>query len=205
MFRHVLWRLLGVLAVLAGACAVDWLAQEGPGRALRGSAGARASHGAPGGFAETLGRGTSAGLHAFLHAGAWLARPPAAATLAPLAMALIARLRARHKRRYVRLAVEPYRTESASADGVIALLESLHERVLSRWWRRLLGGQPTIALEVHHSGDPEARQAWLAVCCPGGCERLVESALRTTYPNSRLREVDNRAARCHARHDPGQG
>ena len=174
MFRHVFWRLLAVLAVLAGTCAVDWLVQEGPGRALRGSAGARASHGAPGGFAETLGSGASAGLHAFLHAGAWLASPPAAATLALPAIALIARLRARHKRRYVRLAVEPYRTERASADGVIALLESLHERVLFRWWRRLLGGQPAISPSAPRSA--------------GACGAHDERRLRRS-PNTRSRRA----------------
>jgi hypothetical protein len=75
---------------------------------------------------------------------------------------------------------------------------ALHKRLLRRWWRRLLLGQPTVALEVHHgggtSGDGERRgaakrsphSAWFAVSCPAGLESMVEAALRAAYPNARL-------------------
>ncbi|HWX75729.1 MAG TPA: hypothetical protein VNZ05_10500, partial [Solirubrobacteraceae bacterium] len=36
MLRYVLWRLLGVLALLAALAAAAWLLSGGPGRALRG-------------------------------------------------------------------------------------------------------------------------------------------------------------------------
>ncbi len=62
------------------------------------------------------------------------------------------------------------------------MFEALHKRLLRRWWRRLLHGQPSVALEVHHAGGT----AWLAVTCPVGLEGMVQAALRTAYPNCRL-------------------
>jgi hypothetical protein len=58
------------------------------------------------------------------------------------------------------------------------MYEALHKRLLSRWWRRLLRGQPSLALEIHRD-----RVAWLSLTCPAGVEPLVEAALRTAYPN----------------------
>lgn len=91
------------------------------------------------------------------------------------------RWRARRDRRYVRLRVEAYRTDRASAEAIVAMFEALHKRLMRRWWRRLLDGQPGMALEVHHNG-----QAWLALTCPQGCEATVQAALRAAYPNCRL-------------------
>ncbi len=74
------------------------------------------------------------------------------------------------------------------------MYQSLHKRLLRRWWRRLLWGQPSLALELHRSaaGSDSALpgaldQFWLAVVCPAGLETLVEAALRAAYPNCRLR------------------
>ncbi len=69
------------------------------------------------------------------------------------------------------------------------MFESLHKRLLRRWWRRLLSGQPSLALEVHHGTE---RSVWLAVSCPAGSESMVETALRTAYPNCRLRATPQR-------------
>lgn len=103
-------------------------------------------------------------------------------TLPSLVLALLLwRGGRRRDRRFVRLRVVPYRGEDATAEAIVAMFEALHKRLLVRWWRRLLGGQPSIALEAHISG-----QAWLAVCCPAGSERMILSALRTAYPNCRL-------------------
>jgi Replication-relaxation len=107
--------------------------------------------------------------------------------LAALALLLgapigISRPRARHRRRYARMRVETYRTDKASAAAVVEMYEALHKRLLRRWWRRLLHGQPSVALEVHHAGG----SVWLAVTCPVGLEGMVEAALRTAYPNCRL-------------------
>ena len=63
----------------------------------------------------------------------------------------ITRSCARRRREYVRLRVQTYRTDKASAEAVVAMFEALHKRLLRRWWRRLLQGQPSVALEVHHA------------------------------------------------------
>ncbi len=109
-----------------------------------------------------------------------------ACSLALATLVALARLRARHSRTYLRLGVEVYRTDTTTADGLVAMFESLHKRLLRRWWRRLLSGQPSLALEVHHTSG---RSVWLALTCPAGLESMVETALRTAYPNSRLRSV----------------
>jgi hypothetical protein len=64
------------------------------------------------------------------------------------------------------------------------MFESLHKRLLSRWWRRLFAGQPSIGLEIH-----SYKGAWFALTCPAGMESLVEAALRDAYPNCRLEEM----------------
>jgi hypothetical protein len=94
------------------------------------------------------------------------------------------RWHARRRRCYVRLKVEAYRMDRASAEAVVTMFEVLHKRLLQRWWRRLLLGQPAVALEVHHS---ERSSAWLAITCPQGLERMVETAVQAAYPNCRVR------------------
>jgi hypothetical protein len=195
--RLLLWRLLGLAALLVGVAAIAWLLRGGIGAALRGAAGARAAlvrrvpH-APGGFP--------------------FARLPellGALVLPLLALLLGARRRARRRRCYVRVRVEAYRTDRTSVEGIVAMYEALHKRLQRRWWRRVLHGQPSVALEVHHirGGDGAEREgdragrngagrdaarrgvagrALLAVACPVGMERMVEAALRSAYPNCRV-------------------
>jgi hypothetical protein len=103
------------------------------------------------------------------------------------AIALI-RWRARHHRRYARLCVDPYRTDRASAEALVAMYEALHKRLLRRWWRRLLLGQPSVALEVHHGTAPGS-VAWLAVSFPQELQPVIETALQGAYPNCRLRHA----------------
>ncbi len=98
------------------------------------------------------------------------------------AVTIAFRLRARRRRRYVRLEVIPYRGDDPTADAIVNMFESLHKRLLRRWWRRLLGGQPSVGLEVHFH-----REAWLSVTCPIGLESLVEAALRSAYANCAVR------------------
>jgi hypothetical protein len=140
-----------------------------------------------------------------LGAASWAFAPNRLLTLLPLvalggaSLALLAatRWRSRGRRRYVRLRVEPYRTDSASAESLVAMFDALHKRLLRRWWRRLVLGQPSISLEVYHaSATPNGAVArpgantpavWLAVSCPLGLEGMVEAALQTAYANCRLR------------------
>ena len=97
----------------------------------------------------------------------------------------LSRVRARTRRRYVRLSVIPYRGDDPTAQAIVNMFEALHKRLLRRWWRRLFAGQPSVALEVHYD-----REAWLALTCPVGLEKMAQAALRTAYPNCRLRRAE---------------
>ena len=185
MLRFLLWRVLGVAAAIASFELAGWLLAGGPGSALRGHAPALPLGDA---LAEAL-RATRG-----VASGVWLAAPRVptraafwlALALAPLTVVGALRCCARRGRRYVRLRVEPYRGDHASSDALIAMYGSLHKRILRRWWRRLLLGQPSVALELHHAGaDPAG--SWLAVCCPVAYTDAVQAALRSAYPNCRVR------------------
>jgi hypothetical protein len=104
-----------------------------------------------------------------------------------LVTAATPRLHARRRRRYVRLRIAPYRTDRATSDAVIGLFDGLHKRLLQRWWRRLLAGQPSVALEAHVCSGPDGQiRAELAVSCPQHKVDAVEAALRGAYPNTQL-------------------
>jgi hypothetical protein len=201
VLRFLLWRLFGLLAFLAGLALISWFVRGGLGKALRGSK-----------AADGLDLVVSAVAHAPERAAAALTvagSTPGVSFVALLFGVVIVlttatRLQARHRRRYVRLRVVPYRTDRATAEAITSALESIHKRLLSRWWRRLLFGQPAVALEVHHScgsRSPVAaptdavpagpHSAWLAVSCPRGSERMIEAALRDAYPNCRLCPLDH--------------
>ncbi|HEY1534641.1 MAG TPA: hypothetical protein VGF76_11495, partial [Polyangiaceae bacterium] len=165
----------------------------GPGRLLRGGNG----HLKSGEVASWL--RPAAGLCKF----AWSWAPLGGLSLSgellvlclAVAVALLSmRSIARGKRRYVRMRVEAYRTDQAGAEAIVRMHEALHRRLIARWWRRVLLGQPTIALEVHHvRGREDAADAvylaWIGVSCPVGYEQMVEAALRTAYPNCRLTQA----------------
>jgi hypothetical protein len=108
-----------------------------------------------------------------------------AITLFTCALAfVVARTSARRQRRYVRLSVVPYRGDDPTAEALVGMFEALHKRVLRRWWRRLLSGQPSVGLEVHFD-----RTAWLSLTCLEGLEGMVEAALRCAYPNCRVEGI----------------
>lgn len=96
----------------------------------------------------------------------------------------VCRLHARRRRRYVRLRVIPYRGDDPTAQAIVSMFETLHKRLLRRWWRRLFSGQPSVGLEVHCD-----REAWLSLTCPAGMESLVEAALRSAYTNCRVQSA----------------
>ncbi len=212
MLHFLLWRALGLLAVLVALASSAWLLNGGLETALRGSGSTATS---------ALGESTalSTGLRGSKTSGTALRASTASSTAqraadsltgalaeearaiwgwapggAPVtrllalsvfllgALVATSRWYARRRRRYVRMRVETYRTDKASAEAVVSMFEALHKRLLRRWWRRLLRGQPSVALEVHHTSGA----AWLAVACPLGLEGMVQAALRTAYPNCRL-------------------
>jgi hypothetical protein len=142
VLRFLLWRLLGVLAILAGFALVAWFLDGGPGKLLRGHGGAHVLSHALAAVPSELERCAAA---------IWSWAP--ASDVAPvrlllaacallLALAVLARLDARRRRRYVRMRVDAYRGDHASIEAVAAMLAALHKRLLRRWWRRLLFGQP---------------------------------------------------------------
>ena len=185
MLRYLLWRLLGLAGLLVAIDSIGWLLGGGPGEALRGA------HG----HAFTLSaRGLAGGL-AGSAAAVSRAAPPwlraIAAALVPIAAAgalalAVLRASARRSRRYARMRIDLYRTDRASAAALMSMYAALHRRLQRRWWIRLLEGQPSLALEVHHEPGREARRVWFAVTCPVGAERAVEAAIRGAYRNCRL-------------------
>ena len=189
VLRFLLWRLLGLLALLGGFALAAWCLNGGLGRALRGRP-APIARGALVGAVHEANRFSATHLIA-------LARSEFALALALAAALVLARWLSRRRRRYVRLRIEAHRTDQASAEAVVKMFQALHKRLLRRWWRRLALGQPAMALEAHYetgsgeSGDG-ARSAWMAFCCPVGYERILEASLRTAYPNSRLRPARRR-------------
>src|SRR3954468_19498901 len=97
---------------------------------------------------------------------------------------LIRGLLARARRSYVRLVVVPYRTDRATPEAVVAMYEALHATAVQRWWRRLVHGQGSIALEVHTLPGAGRLSTVLAVACPAAVRGRVEAAVRTAYPNA---------------------
>jgi hypothetical protein len=83
----------------------------------------------------------------------------------------------------VRLLVEPYRNDRAHPEALLTSLAALHSLLSAG-----RGSGRLLSLEVHldrrMGGAP---LAWFALRCPAGLERHVEAALRTSYPNVRLR------------------
>ncbi len=188
MLRFLLWRLLGLFALLFGFALGGWLLGGGLGRVLRGSSQRSPDDllGALVAFADRA-LGLTRGAAVPLTALATLAATVSVCLLA-------ARWLARSRRRYVRLRVDSYRGDSAAAEAVVQWFHTLHKRMLRRWWRRLVCGQPGVALEIRHGVDGAERgervgRAWLALCCPHADRRMLEAALRGAYPNCRLTEL----------------
>jgi Replication-relaxation len=197
VLRFLLWRLLGLLALVASFALVGWLLGGGPGKLLRGERSGGARHI----FARPASIVAEVALSGWRWSPAGGARPLAiflACSAASLAGLALVRLIARRQRDYCRLRVEPHRTDHASAESVVAMFAALHARVRRRWWRRLFAGQPAVSLEVHYEaglrvGGHAGHAAWMAVSFPLGEGRMVEAALRTAYPNCCLAPADEPA------------
>ncbi|MFI4991215.1 MAG: replication-relaxation family protein [Solirubrobacterales bacterium] len=194
MLRFLLWRLLGLLALLVGCAATGWLLGGGPGRLLRGAYDDVAPIDATS-LLRVVGQLPPAVWGWEPLAGVRLVRLLVVLGAVQAAVLLISRISARSGRSYVRMRVEPHRTDQASAEAVVRMHEALHKRLLRRWWRRALLGQPSLSLEIHHECVHEgeaapAGRAWMALSCPAGAERMAEAALRTAYPNCHLKPAE---------------
>src|SRR3954453_13028372 len=108
------------------------------------------------------------------------------------------RLLARAQRSYVRLVVVPDRTDRATPEAVVGMYEALHATALQRWWRRLVHGQGSIALEVHTLPGAGRLSTVLAVACPAALRARVEAARGTAYPNATFERFPVRVARAPA-------
>ncbi len=195
MLRALLWRSLGVLAVVASFASARWLAEGGLGRALRGPASTavrRASPVAPGAsvHAGARPRARSSDPVARALSSALVTVELLGGSILSLAVGLVAtRSCARRKRDYVRFEVRPYRTDRAGAQALVTMFAALHKRLLRPWPARLLAGQPSISLEVHtDSVGGRASAAWLAVAAPRKTQKMIQAALRAAYPNCALHE-----------------
>ena len=104
----------------------------------------------------------------------------------------VSRASARRRRQYTRMRIEPYRADHAHGEALRRMLESLHLGLLRPWWARLVTGQPSVSLEVHHGDRGSAAGGWFALSFPSGSEDSVEGVLRTAYPNCHLRRLDGR-------------
>jgi len=194
VLRFLLWRTLALLALAAGLMGVCWLLAGGVGRLLRRGSD-RAAHFDPIAVGSALSRVPFLLWDWTPVEGVRLFRVMTAFALVLVWALLSTRWVTRRGRRYVRLRVEAHRTDQASAEALVRLYGALHQQLLRRWWRRLMYGQPSVALEVHHEladGEvgPLASRAWLALSCPADLVRMAEAALRTAYPNCLLRKVE---------------
>ncbi len=184
MLRLLFWRLLGIVAVLMSAGLFVWLLDGGVKGALR-KKGAESPRLSTGELSRRAAETAEGGLAAIVH----LLPPRLLGLLGCAALALlIARARARNRRRYTRMRIVPYRTDVADAHALTRMFAALQPRLLRRWWERLLSGQPSVAFEVHHrpSAPSAAACAWMSITCPAGQEASVEAALQIAYPNARL-------------------
>jgi hypothetical protein len=196
--RLLLWRTLGLAAAILASVLLAGLLGGELGAALR-HAGAGAAESQPRAAQATRTRAAhpvppastrAARVTPGPPASIWqrditAAAPPAAAlALISLQLLLVARWRARRRRRYVRLQVLPYRADRTSVEGLVSMFESLHKRLQQRGLRRILLGQPSLALEVHCRRDAAGvARASLSIVFPSGLDRMVEASLRSSYPN----------------------
>jgi hypothetical protein len=116
----------------------------------------------------------------------------AAIVLATLAVALALlgpRLRARRRRARERQRYEliPYRNDVATPERMVQVFQALGATLGRRWFRRLLAGAPTIALETHvlPRRDGPARVVLTVLCSPQDA-LLVDSCLQIAYPDVRV-------------------
>jgi hypothetical protein len=194
VLRFLLWRLLGLAASVACLALIGWFLRGGPGKVLKG-----ARDKSPSISAHAL-SSSLAGVLDWL----WRWAPASGPALAPLLLITLCavglavaalRVRTRSRRQYVRQRLEVYRGDHADPNAIALMFEALHKRLTQRWWRRLLHGQPSVSLEVHHGGGSSADQrtaapeVWLAVSCPAHLCSMVQAALQSTYPNCQLRPI----------------
>jgi uncharacterized membrane protein len=106
VLRVLLWRLLGLLAFIAGLALISWFLEGGPGKALRGSGTPDGLQLAVSAIARTPERAVRALTMAGSLLGVWSTTLLPAVGIVLITVTVATRLRARRRRRYVRLRVD---------------------------------------------------------------------------------------------------
>ncbi|HXE43790.1 MAG TPA: hypothetical protein VN635_01195 [Conexibacter sp.] len=126
-------------------------------------------------------------LAAVLHAIALTLAIGSASAAAVAVVLLTVRTLRRRERDVVWTWLVPYRADEAHHEAVRSLLESWHQVLIERWWRRPHRGQPAItldlAMEVDGQGAAEGR---MLLSMPAGARPGLEGALAACYPDARL-------------------
>src|SRR5215211_1982527 len=117
------------------------------------------------------------------------ARVVLVSVLALVSVLLVTRTLTRRRRHYRGFRIVPHRGSEARDERVQQLLESWHQQLLPRWWRRVVLGQASVALEAHASKmtGTDGRIELLLRCSEGAVGAL-EAALHACYPDARLVE-----------------
>jgi len=99
------------------------------------------------------------------------------------------RLQARSRRAAERERYEivPYRNDVATIERMVQVFQALGATLNRRWFRRILDGAPSIALEIHvlPQRNRPARVVLSVVCAPQDA-LLVDSCLQIAYPDVRV-------------------
>src|ERR1035438_5749488 len=162
--------MLGLVSMVLALSVLAWLLGGGPGYLLRGAKPPRHPAVSASSVIALAGGGVAGAVETACSASRllplWLL---VGAGGGACALAL-SRIHGRHARSYVRLQVVPYRTDVADEHALVRMFSALHARLVRRWWQRLLWGQSSVGLEIHHrpvrAGDAGgAARAWLVVTC----------------------------------------
>jgi hypothetical protein len=122
VLRFLLWRLLGLLALLSGVALLEWFLRGGPGRLLRGSSPAAIQMTSLN-LWSTLASAAGAGWNWAPLSGIRPASALLELGLLQIAGLAIVRWSARQRRNYVRMHVATYRTDQADAEAVVRMYD----------------------------------------------------------------------------------
>src|SRR3954451_16870011 len=174
----VRWWLVGPLGALLAAVLVRWVADGGLRQLAPDRRGERDPHAALASLKQAL-------LLTVTDVARVLALVLLGALILATALTLI-RLVGRRRWHYRRYAIAPYRPAEASTEQVVALFQDWRQQIHHRLHRRLVFGQPYLALEEHVRPDAGGAHATLAIVCPERFVAALDGRLAATYPHSRI-------------------
>ena len=127
-----------------------------------------------------------------IDAAAGPARTAGLVLVAVFAAGSVLRLRRRALRRRAMRTFELQlgRDDQTEPWDVQETFESIAGALTARWYRRLLGGQDHLALEIHRTSDGAIH---FAICAPDHAIGAITRALDNLYPDVTVRAVDGRS------------